>query len=601
VQRSPHPPYLPANPLPVIEGFVLALAVVASAALVGYVAWYAGSGYDFSDEGHYLNWIANPWGNRASVSHFSFFYHPLYRLTGGDVALLRRANLLLTLGLGWVFCEVLLRKVGPGPGGSARNLPRTSLAIVLSTGTLACLHTAWLPTPSYDSLTLQALLVAGTGILLAQPRGTRQGALGWMLIGVSLWMAFMAKPTSAVALGAVVLLYLSLSRKANLRMLALSTLVAGILGLFTAWVVDGSVGDFAVRLVNGAEDSRLLQGGHTLGEAWRLDDFSLNNGEKRTLAGAAFLVFLSSSLCFSSQPARRLAGIALPLLFSSAGLLVTGSAIFRELQPESFQGLQYWAVPLGVLPTVLLLMARRKSFLRAISPDHWALAICLLIFPWTYAFGTNSNYWIAESRAAIFWVLAAVVLLGSLREDPLGWRVFLPAATAAQLCTSLLLVVAMEHPYRQAQPLRRQMDILHFTGSGSELLVSREFAQYVEKLRQLAQSSGFQAGMPVLDLTGHYPGALYVLGAKSVGRSWMIGGYPGSDAMARATLDRTPPDQLRDAWILVEPEGPRKLSPDILKPYGLDLDKDYVAVGMVDSPIGEYPKSYRQKLLKPAR
>ena len=105
----------------------------------------------------------------------------------------------------------------------------------------------------------------------------------------------------------------------------------------------------------------------------------------------------------------------------------------------------------------------------------------------------------------------------------------------------------------------------------------------------------------MLDLTGHYPGALYALNANAIGRPWMIGDYPGSDQLAFAALDRVPRGLLRRAWILTEPAGPRKLSPDILKRYGIDLAKDYTEVGSIDSPTGSYTDSYKQHLLKPAK
>jgi hypothetical protein len=225
----------------------------------------------------------------------------------------------------------------------------------------------------------------------------------------------------------------------------------------------------------------------------------------------------------------------------------------------------------------------------------------LAAFPHIYAFGTNENYWTSGSRAAVFWVLAGVVLLAALHRDKPAWRIFVPTAAGVQLCTTILLFVSMEYPYRQTQPLRLNKDFMHFAGTGSKLLVSRGFADYVDKLHQLAATGGFKAGEPMLDLTGHYPGALYALGATSVGRSWMIGGYPGSENLAIANLDRDSPRELKIAWILTEPNGPRKLSPDILKRYGIDLVKDYVEVGKLDSPTGSYRDSYVQHLLKPAR
>ncbi len=582
-----------------IESIVLASAVITSATVVCSVIRHAGFGYDFSDEGYYLNFIATPWMNQPSITQFGFVYHPLYRLVGGDIALLRRASILLTMGLGWILCLVLLKRVLSEPAnvGWRLNLPLASMAAVLSTATLASLHT-WMPPPNYNSLTLQALLIAGTGILLADASAARQSTIGWTLIGISGWLAFMAKPTSAMALGGIVYLYLLLSGKMNLRMLGLAVATAGVLGLISAWLIGGSVAGFIEGLAISVEDTRLLQGRHTLGEAIRLDDIALSQAEKRRLGVATLFVFLSTCFSLSSQPAKRLIGLICAFLFS-AGLLVTLFGGILDLPPSQFQGLQYWAVPIGVLLAALV-MTRQDTF-RGASRNHWALVIFFAVLPWVYAFGTNSNYWAAESKAAIFWVLSGIALLCSVHPGRISWRMLLPAAAAAQVCTGLVILVSMEYPYRQTQPLRLQQNIMHIEGTGSELLVSREFAEYVDKLQQLATTGGFRVEMPMLDLSGHYPGSLYALGARSLGRSWLIGGYPGSDALAVANLDRVPREELAKAWILTEPTGPRKLSPEILRRYGIDLMNDYIEVGSLDSPTGSYPESYRQHLWRPAR
>ena len=51
---------------------------IAGLSLLGWVLLNCRAGFDFTDEGFYLNWIANPWNYRASLSQFGFVYHPLY-------------------------------------------------------------------------------------------------------------------------------------------------------------------------------------------------------------------------------------------------------------------------------------------------------------------------------------------------------------------------------------------------------------------------------------------------------------------------------------------------------------------------------------------
>ena len=54
---------------------------------------YSNYGFDFTDEGYYLNWISNPFYYEASATQFGFIYHPLYLFVGEDLVLLRKTNL----------------------------------------------------------------------------------------------------------------------------------------------------------------------------------------------------------------------------------------------------------------------------------------------------------------------------------------------------------------------------------------------------------------------------------------------------------------------------------------------------------------------------
>jgi hypothetical protein len=78
------------------------------------------------------------WDYHASVSQFGFVYHPLYKLVGGDIALLRQANVLISFALGWALCFTLLRSISirwDTVGVSQSGL--VGIAIVAGTGSLA--------------------------------------------------------------------------------------------------------------------------------------------------------------------------------------------------------------------------------------------------------------------------------------------------------------------------------------------------------------------------------------------------------------------------------------------------------------------------------
>jgi len=570
-------------------------AVAASAALSLWLLWACRAGIDFTDEGFYLNWISNPQTYLASHTQFGFLYHPLFRIIGGDVVLLRQANVLLTLGLGWGLFSVLFQTSVPSV--STHRAPWVGLGFVLATSTFALLY-MWLPTPNYRSLALQALLLAGIGILLAETNYSRRSITGWVILGVAGWMAFMAKPTTAAALAVTTSVYLLVASKMRFRLVAITGGTALLLLLISAWCIDGSIVVFIRRLMNGAEDLRLLQGRYTLAEILRWDRFGLGVKEKITLAASTLFIAVGTRLSASSLPIKRRIPALLVLAISVLGVWITFGLHRLGLTWSPGVGSQFLAFPIGAgLATLAFPRNESAPALTKLLP----LSAWFLVCPYVFVFGTNLNYWNAVTGGVVFWVAAGTSLLMSRESAKLRWSQLLPLAITAQAGVSAILYASMEKPYRQSEPLRVQSAVIRLPAGGVELKVSREAARYVNVLKRTAEQGGLRPGDGIIDLTGHYPTALYLLGATAVGLPWTSGGYKGSIDVLTAALDRVPGDELKRAWILMEPAGPRAFSAEILQRYGIDLERDYVSVGDIDSPQEEYPDRYVQVLLKPRR
>jgi hypothetical protein len=118
-----------------------------------------------------------------------------------------------------------------------------------------------------------------------------------------------------------------------------------------------------------------------------------------------------------------------------------------------------------------------------------------------------------------------------------------------------------------------------------------------------AQQAGFLYGMPMIDLTGQSPGILYAIGATSIGQAWMIGGYTGSDDLALNMLDRNSCQQLATAWLLDEPAGARRISPEVLLSFGANLATDFTMVASIKTAkyAGGNKDVRIQHMLKPIR
>lgn len=582
----------------VAEKLTLVFSGVGTAAALAWVLWFSRYGLDFTDESFYLVWMANPFNYSVSATQFGFVYHPLYELLGGHIAALRQANMLITFGLAWGLCHAFLKTVFQTQ--ALETAPRLAVGAALAISALAFLAT-WLPTPSYNSLALQALLIAGTGVLLAETKPSGASMAGWLLIGVGGWLAFMAKPTTATALGVGVGVYLLLAGKFNIRLLALALGVAAGLLVLSAVAMDGTIPAFVARLKGGVEAGNALGGGHTLSQLLRLDDFQL--GEKMRIYLMTGAVVFASAAFFSQAQTRGLVVLAalLAAFMMVLELAMVSSLIRQPLRTGTFQGLLIWAVPFAGMAVGLLLS--RLELVTRLTRAQWALALLFLAFPHIFAFGTNNNYWTSGANAGIFWVLAGLALLGPVASVGRFSAVLLPLGMAAQLTTVALLLTGMDAPYRQPSPLRENNRPLDIGRPGSTVLLSEGFARYFSEAMTVAHRAGFSKGTPMIDLTGQSPGVLYAMGASNIGQAWTIGGYPGSNALATAMLGKVTCDELARAWVLAEPDGPRKLSADVLLAFGADLATDFEPAGSLQTAVGAggYEEVRSQLLLKPIR
>jgi hypothetical protein len=584
----------------------LALSALVTVATLSWLLWSSRYGLDLTDESSYLVFIADPWIYKATASQYAYIYHPLYLLVNGDIAALRQANILIIFTLAGLLCYTLLR------GAFNKTLddgPPPLIILVLSTAfaiSAFLFLNVWLPSPSYNSLAMQSLLIAAIGLLLAKKDPSRSSLLGWGLIGLGGWLAFMAKPTTAAGLGVVSGLYLFAAGKLNFRLLVLSLTTAVGLLLCSALAIDGSILGFVERLKNGAESYAKFRPVYTASGIFRWDFWKLGVEERLVFACSAFLVSVTVYLSFSNRGTERFLSIFVSNVAAFISLALIFGILTPPLQPHEFQGLQFLAVPLGILLAVLV--KYRKNIPNVLTRDGILIALCFASLPHVYAFGTDNNYWSAASLAGLFWGLAGVAILAYVNTKSFSLRTFLPITTAAQLTTIVLIYINVEHPYRQPLPLRQNDQVVVIGADQAKIALAGDFAEYLVSLRQIASRAGFEQQTPVIDMTGHYPGALYSLGAESIGRSWINGGHEGSEVSAIFLLDLVPCGEIARAWILAEENGPRQLSMEILRRYGVDVQHDYTEAGTLMSPkvyqwgFDSGPlASFRQRLLKPKR
>lgn len=574
-----------AGPRDVLRVIGVVACAVATVWIVGAMLVYARSGLDLTDEGYYLNWIAHPGQYEASATQFGFVYHPLYRVLGGDLVLLRQANILIMFTLGWTAAWLAATRV---LGASPRSITAAVASAAVACTTLLGFHVS-LVTPSYNSLVLCGLLVVVIGLLLDAGRGAAEvRRLPWILVGLGGTGLFLGKPTAAVSVGVVVLLYLVIAGRLRSSRLLWAAGTGLVLVLAFALIVDHSLVAFVDRLTVGAERLSLLGAGHETGEVMRWDRLEVEGPFRDAMVGAVLVIALGTAI-FACR--SRLGSLLSTVAFVAVAvwwwrMTEQEPEVFadRELNPRSL----LIAAPLGVALVVAALAGRAR--LAAVGRARWALAGCLIVLPHASGIGSNLHYWQQAGMAAIVWVVAAMVLLVPFAGRLWVPGALLPVALMSQVLTYGLVHPALEYPYRQAQSVFEFTAQVEVGRAGSTVSVTDAAAPFLRETRRIFAEQGLDDGHPVIDLTGQSPGVIWAGGAMAVDHPWVIGGYDGSDEHERAALAALECTQAVDSWVLIEEDGPRTIDPAVLTAFGADWREDYAEAARWPAPqIGRRP------------
>lgn len=589
------------------ENFALtaiATTSILTFALLFKVLAFASVGIDLTDEGYYLNWISNPWLYQYYVSQFGYIYHDLFNILGQSIEHLRQANALISFGLTWLLAYLVVRSWFT----KSQIVTALSISFCLAAPSLFILMITgrWSPTPSYNSLNFQGYLVALIGVVLATYVQPVKPRLGWALIGIGGWLSFMAKPPSAAMLGAAILVYFIAIKQLQIKHLALGVLTSVLALVLSAFYIDGSVLVFIERLQQGLHAAILMQAGHGMTSLFRLDYFPIDAVFK--VKFLIFTVFVAVSVLLYAST-KKISTVIICLL-SAIFVLSALMLVFLLQEPEQsirrYHGLIVLAIPLGA--AISLMIAKLLNQANDNPKPTAAFVWLLLALPYGYALGTGNNYWQTAAGAGAFWVLAGVVLLHkSIQYSGAKITALMPMLALLAYATVEVVINAMANPYRQSQSLFVQKHQTTFPLSNEVLTVADDTGKYLNQLGLIAKNAGFKAGTPLLDFTGHHPGTVYFLQGKAIGQAWMIGGYLGSNALARFNLNNVACDEIARSWVLLEKNGYRRISHTILEADGIHLNKDhYDVVGKLNSRNMDWSRKnvdasyiHEQRLAKP--
>jgi hypothetical protein len=341
----------------------------------------------------------------------------------------------------------------------------------------------------------------------------------------------------------------------------------------------------------------VLQGGHSINKIFRIDELNLSN--KITLS--IFIIFLISVyfIWLGSKNNKINNFIYNISCFLILAIITTLSITNINWSPNYGAYQQYLVFGIGYACLFVIIILMLNNIIK-IHDVHLGLFLVFLILPYIFALGTGNNYWWQSGAASFFWLISGFVLIIPWFCKLKLYQPMIFLVLLSQLITSIHIKERIEKPYRYNQSLRLD-DSRIVINNNHQLILSKEFANYINDARYIAEQSGFTKEDAIIDLSGQSPGLLHLLGAKSIGTAWNIGGYKGSLDRAKARFNLVDCTDIANSWVLYEPKGPRSISADLLTSLGMNFSKQYKKVGSWETPLGAggYKEIRTQELYKP--
>jgi hypothetical protein len=527
------------------------------------LVYYSDFGFDLSDEGYYLNNIQNWHNYKFTVSQFGFFFHYLSFWLSQDIHLLRLMNILITFFLSCWYSYLFLFSILP-----KKSLKQQYAVIAFSISILSLLNfDRLLITPNYNTMNFQSILLAMIGILYLE----RRVYLGIFFIAVGGWISFLAKPTSALALGFIVLINIFFIKKNKFKTIFLSIILFFLLLFVTGLQMDGSIEGFISRYRLGLFLASKLDPMYSLIGMFRLDGLRFSFFERFYIIGNLLSFILISFFVFSSKKFKENIFAFICVLFFGL-IFFLKTDIFSASIKSSPRSIIIIAIPCGVLLLGSLIALKYKhSFL---CKSKILRSFSFILLPFAYSFGTGTNVLMKASHANIFWLFGVIFLFSEriflkfLRFSPF-------VILLIQFMSTIVLFSWLNSPYRQKSFISSMREPKIIGIKKSKLYLDLDQIEYLSLLEKKLYESGFLKGHYIIDLTGRSPGVIYALGGIAVGQPWLLGGYKGSSDVAINSLKMVDREILINSWVLTEPKSPGSLPLKILDNLDLNLDDNY--------------------------
>jgi hypothetical protein len=215
-------------------------------------------------------------------------------------------------------------------------------------------------------------------------------------MGVGVWIAFMGKPSTALALAVGLFLCLIYTKKYSIKLSAVAVFILCVLLIATAFVIDGGVIDFIKRFQLGMEFGQILV--DKLNNILRIDGFEFWEVMPHIILSVIVLLIAVSSGMAKNNLHKYVGVFILGLLLAVILNVLLGQSDFTFDMVRRFQGLLIFII---VFASSIAGVVLQRSF-GGYKLNILKLAPFFLVMPHIYAFGTSSNYWMVGGGPLYF-------------------------------------------------------------------------------------------------------------------------------------------------------------------------------------------------------
>lgn len=566
--------------------------------------------FDLTDESFYI--LSYSFSKEMYYNAIALFRYPLAFLNYivfDDLIILRVISVLLLLlssiFLGYEYIKYINAKFN----FNLTYTEKLNYIIIITLSSLAY-YKLWLFTPSYNWLTLVSCILF-YGLLFKVVNNRNILSYYYFLIGFIIFLSFLSKPTTTLVLvfSGFVLLFIE-NKKIKVREILLIVMISTIMYLFLFIVFIYEKLTVYLNLLNqNLKLNKLLESGHSFDSIFdnyirifnkffyeKFLIFSTSIYFKYTVIGT-LVVFIIFSFFNNKIITKKYFLITINTLFCIY-IISLFYKIFLVTSPVHLLGfyffeiIQYFIVLLAIYFIFINKEEISKNFKKIIS-----IILFLLLGVIAYTFGTNTNivYKLTEILIFINLILTLLVIfIDKKLEIKFIKSLFLILSTVSLI---VLLLKGYEFPYRQKSVSNHNYEVA-FLNKSYKLYVDAKSQKYINDLKELALKYKFEKTGYLLDLTGSSPGANVIINGKFFSSPWLIGGYKGSNNYSYEVLKKfVNTKELNNAWLLIAPNGKRRLDLSNLIKLGLNFPSEYKMVGSLKTSYNnEYQEVWIPKL-----